>query len=80
MASSSVDAILVLVNVILRKSIYVYKEFAVLMVDFLPVMVSTIRFSRFFFRPTTVVSARLAIPETERLLIWRNLYMHGGTC
>ncbi|KAK7854387.1 hypothetical protein CFP56_032225 [Quercus suber] len=61
MASSSVDAILVLVNVILRKSIYVYKEFAVLMVDFLPVMVSTIRFSRFFFRPTTVVSASLPL-------------------
>lgn len=58
MASSSVDVISVLVNVILRKSIYVYKEFALLMVDFLPVMVSTIRFSRFFFRPTTVVSAR----------------------
>jgi hypothetical protein len=53
---SLMEALSILTTVILRKSIYVYHESYVLLMDFFPVLVSAIQFFRFIFTYTTAVS------------------------
>ncbi|KAG6697852.1 hypothetical protein I3842_09G221300 [Carya illinoinensis] len=57
MAIDLTDAVWILTSVALRKSIYIFEEFAVMLINFVPVLVSTIRFSRFIFSHPTPVSA-----------------------
>lgn len=56
------DAALVLMNVLMRKSIRVYKESACMLLDVLSLLVSAVRFSSVVSRLSPTSSGRFSAP------------------
>ncbi|OWM81652.1 hypothetical protein CDL15_Pgr007690 [Punica granatum] len=69
MSSKVEDAALIMVNVLLRKSISVYKEFACMLVDVLSLLVSAVQFSGIIARRSSTSSGRFSSPAMMSMAV-----------